>query len=320
MIEALDRGILGRRYPNAPLPSPSPRRADGGVLRLRSRAGPWFALSRATRASRFASAYWFRTERGSVLVDAPFLAPEAEALKAAMTGGRGSSARSRDPDRGAGLRRAGGSFPSSPPGPASGAPARPPRCSRRAFHGERERLLRAGIPLASMPRTPPRVTNTFTGSLNLGFEGYTLRLFEAGEAGAPASTVVFVPETGELFAGGLVWNRVHPVTGGSDLGAWRRALAGLKRLGPRVVYPGYGEPGTVGAHRPDVGVPPGARGGRPAPRVPVRPLRPGGRLPPAGPRPDSQGLAAPLDPRLEPRGRARPPPRPSLWRRVTPSC
>jgi len=113
------------------------------------------------------------------------------------------------------------------------------------FHGDRERLLRAGIPLASMPRTPPHVTNTFTGSLNLGFEGYTLRLFEAGEAGVPASTVVFVPETGELFTGGLVWNCVHPVTGGSDLGAWRRALAGLKRLGPRVVYPGYGEPGTV---------------------------------------------------------------------------
>ena len=114
-----------------------------------------------------------------------------------------------------------------------------------AFTGERERFLRAGIPFASMPRTPPRVTNTFTGSLNLGFEGYTLRLVEAGEIGAPHATVVFVPETGELFTGGLVWNRVHPVTGGSDLGAWRRALAGLKRLGPRVVYPGYGESGTA---------------------------------------------------------------------------
>jgi glyoxylase-like metal-dependent hydrolase (beta-lactamase superfamily II) len=113
------------------------------------------------------------------------------------------------------------------------------------FHRERERFLRSGIPLAAMPRTAPRVTNTFTGSLNLGFEGYTLRLFEAGEAGTSASTVVFVPETGELFTGGLVWNRVHPVTGGSDLGAWRRALAALKRLGPRVVYPGYGEPGTA---------------------------------------------------------------------------
>ena len=54
---------------------------------------------------------------------------------------------------------------------------------------ERERLLRSGVPFASLPRTPPRVTNTFSGSLNLGFEGYTLRLFETGESGEPPVTL-----------------------------------------------------------------------------------------------------------------------------------
>ena len=33
------------------------------------------------------------------------------------------------------------------------------------------------------------------------------------------------------------------MTSGADLGAWRRALATLRRLAPRVVYPGHGEPG-----------------------------------------------------------------------------
>lgn len=206
--------------------------------------GPGVRTFSGGEDSRFASAYWFRTERGSVLVDAPFLAPEAESLKAAMraagalplgaailTGAR--------PEKSWGL----GSLVGS--GTRVWGARSTAGTLEALFHSERERLLRAGIPFASMPRTYPRVTNTFNGSLNLGFEGYTLRLVEAGEVRSAQSTVVFVPETGELFTGGLVWNRVHPVTDGSDLGAWRRALAGLKRLGPRVVYPGYGEPGTV---------------------------------------------------------------------------
>ena len=206
--------------------------------------GPVVRAFSGDETSRFASAYWFRTERGSVLVDAPFLAPEAEALKAAMRAG-GALPLGAAILTGAQAWKSWGLVPLVSPGTRVWGARSTAAMLETGFHGERERLLRAGIPLASMPRTPPRVTNTFTGSLNLGFEGYTLRLFEAGEAGTPASTVVFVPETGELFTGGLVWNRVHPVTGGSDLGAWRRALAGLKRLGPRVVYPGYGEPGTV---------------------------------------------------------------------------
>jgi len=194
--------------------------------------------------SRFANVFWLRTGRGSVLVDAPFLAADTAALGAEMgaagalplgaailTGGR--------PESSWGL----GALV-SPATRVWGARSTARRLEA-SFHGERERLLRAGIPFASMPRTPPILTNAFSGSLNLGFEGYTLRLLEVGEAGDSPSTIVFVPETGELFAGELVWNRVFPVTRGEDLGAWRRELAGLKRLRPRVVYPGHGEPGGV---------------------------------------------------------------------------
>lgn len=206
--------------------------------------GPVVRTFSGDETSRSASAYWFRTERGSVLIDAPFLVAEAEALEAAMRAGGALPL-------GAAILTGAQAWKSwglprlvSPATRVWGARSTAEMLETQ-FHGEQERFLRSGIPLSSMPRTSPRVTNTFTGSLNLGFEGFTLRLFEAGEGGTPATTVVFVPETGELFTGGLVWNRVHPVTGGSDLGAWRRALSSLKRLGPRVVYPGYGEPGTV---------------------------------------------------------------------------
>jgi glyoxylase-like metal-dependent hydrolase (beta-lactamase superfamily II) len=206
--------------------------------------GPVVSAFSGDESSRFASSYWFRTERGSVLVDAPFLAPEAEALRAAMKAG-GALPLGAAILTGAQAWKSWGLVPLVSPATRVWGARSTAAMLEADFHRERERFLRAGVPFAAMPRTPPRVTNTFTGSLNLGFEGYTLRLFEAGEAGTPSSTVVFVPETGELFTGGLVWNGVHPVTGGSDLGAWRRALAGLKRLGPRVVYPGFGEPGTV---------------------------------------------------------------------------
>lgn len=195
-------------------------------------------------SARFANAYWFRTERGSVLVDAPFPGRDADALStemsaagalplgaAILTGGR--------PERSWGLG------PLLSPATRVWGARSTASALESTFAPERERLLRAGIPFEWLPRTPPRLTNTFSGSLNLGFEGCTLRLLEVGEAGVRPRTVVFVVETGELFAGELVWNRVHPVTGGEDLGAWRRVLGALARLRPRVVYPGHGEPGTA---------------------------------------------------------------------------
>lgn len=193
-------------------------------------------------ASRFASVYWFRTGRGSVLVDAPLLLPEGEKLKVEMTSAGALPLgavllTSGRPERSWGLG------PLLSAGTRVWASRATATALERRFGVERDGLLRSGLPFAWMPRTPPRVTNTFTGSLNLGFEGYTLRLLEVGEAGAPRTTTVFVPETGELFAGDLVWNRLHPATRGADLGAWRRALQDLGRLRPRVVYPGHGPPG-----------------------------------------------------------------------------
>ncbi len=205
---------------------------------------PRFRRFASGAASRFSNSYWIVTSRGTVLVDAPFLLSEAKALRAEISSASGAPLgaailTSSRPERSWGL--------AALLGPATrvwGTKAIA-LALERDFARERERLLRAGVPHDDLPRAAPRVTNTFSGSLSLGFEGYTMRLFEAGEEGAPLSTAVFVPETGELFAGGLVWNRVYPETGGADLGAWRRTLAALKRLQPRTVYPGHGAPGPA---------------------------------------------------------------------------
>mgnify|MGYP003587584538 CR=1 FL=1 len=209
----------------APAANPGVRRFPGGEV------------------SRFANAYWFRTERGSVLVDAPLLRREAEALRSeiASAGGLPLGAAiltSGRPEAAFGL----GAL-LSPSTRVWGSRATA-ALLESTFARERERLLRAGVPLAALPLSPPRITSPFTRSLSLGFEGYTLRLLSQADDGTEASTVVFVPETGELFTGHLVWNRVHPMTAGADLGAWRRALNRLRQLSPRVVYPGHGEPGA----------------------------------------------------------------------------
>ena len=215
-----------------------------GVCAAASAETPRFRRFASGEASRFANSWWIVPSRGTGVVDAPFLVADERALSAelaaagALPAGAAILTSSR-PERCWGL------------GPLLGPTTRvwgtkgTALALEREFARDRDRLLRAGIPHAQLPRAAPRVTNTFSGSLSLGFEGWTLRLFEVGEEGSPAATAIFVPETGELFAGDLVWNRVHPVTGGADLGAWRRTLASLKRLGAKTVYPGHGEPGRV---------------------------------------------------------------------------
>lgn len=192
----------------------------------------------ASEEGLLAGSFWFRTDRGSVLIGAPFLLDDARSLREALE---------RD-----------GAWPlgaivllSGRPEGAWGAAALVGESTRvwasksaaarlaGDFSAERMRFVRAGLALERLPRQPPRVTNTFAGSLNLGFEGFTLRLIEA-EAGARSPTVAVIPETGELFAGDLVSLGVHPLVDDLDVGPWRSAIASLGRLRPRRVYPGRG--------------------------------------------------------------------------------
>jgi glyoxylase-like metal-dependent hydrolase (beta-lactamase superfamily II) len=195
-----------------------------------------------------ASSWWFRTERGSVLVDAPLLADHSSALR-------------REMETAGGLPGAVLLLSSRPEASWGGAALGGPRTRtwtskqiadslESGARSGRESLLRSGLALERLPAAPPRPTNTFSGTLNLGFEGFTLRLIELSEAGPSAPLVAFVPETGELFAGDLLCVRVHPDSAGLDHHGWQRSLDALARMRPRRVFPGRGPatgPDALGA-------------------------------------------------------------------------
>ena len=197
-----------------------------------------------------ASSWWFRTERGSVLVNAPLLADHKAALHREMDASGGPP--------GATILLS--SRPEASWGAGGVAAPRTRTWTSRKIaeslegtvRATRDFLLRTGLSLDRIPASPPVPTNTFSGTLNLGFEGFTLRLIELTEAGSSAPVVAFVPETGDLFAGDLVAVRVHPDSDGLDHRGWQRSLEALARLRPSRVFPGRGPaggPGTIEALR-----------------------------------------------------------------------
>lgn len=185
-----------------------------------------------------ASAWWFRTERGTVLVGAPVLVDHARVLRNELEARGGLPGAvlllSRRPDSTWGASALAGEKTRVWTSRAIAASL------ESGFAVERETLLREGLPLDRLPRTAVRATNTFSGTLNLGFEGFTLRLMELSEAGSSAPLVAWVPQTGDLFAGDLVSVKVHPDTRGMDHRGWQVALDALARLRPARVFPGRG--------------------------------------------------------------------------------
>lgn len=77
--------------------------------------------------------------------------------------------------------------------------------------------------------------------------GRPLRVLYYGHSSGPGDIAVFDPQSGVLFAGGLLdWRRIPDVQDG-DLPAWKKALAALRGLRPKAVVPGHGPPATVRA-------------------------------------------------------------------------
>lgn len=186
--------------------------------------------------------YWFRTERGVVVVNAPRLTDHARALRAELAG---------DGEPGAlvvsGLSPDGALGATALLGPTARVwIARSFAASLdRRLAAFREERIRAGLLADRLPAEVPRSANLWSGSLNLGFEGFTLRLVELGqgEGFSFTPTVAAISETGEVFPGDLVWNRVHPELEGRDLREWRRLLERVLAMRPRAVFPGAGGSG-----------------------------------------------------------------------------
>ena len=77
--------------------------------------------------------------------------------------------------------------------------------------------------------------------------GRTLQLIYLGWASTPGDLAVLEPQSGVLFAGGMVSTGHIPDIRDSDFEGWQRALGRLRETNPAYVVPGHGPVGGPGA-------------------------------------------------------------------------
>jgi glyoxylase-like metal-dependent hydrolase (beta-lactamase superfamily II) len=83
----------------------------------------------------------------------------------------------------------------------------------------------------------------FDADHDVGAAGRPLRVLYFGHASGPGDIAVHDVASGVLFSGGLVESGRVPDIQDSDLAGWRRALAALRALAPRIVVPAHGPAG-----------------------------------------------------------------------------
>lgn len=101
--------------------------------------------------------------------------------------------------------------------------------------------------LADVKLVTPDVAYEGAGAvLDLG--GVIVQLINVGQAHTRGDQVVFLPESGVLFAGDLAEDRFLPIFPDEDADGllWLAALDQLEALSPRIVVGGHGEVGDVG--------------------------------------------------------------------------
>lgn len=78
--------------------------------------------------------------------------------------------------------------------------------------------------------------------IRVGHTDFILR--PVGPSHTPEDLVVFVPSSGVLFSGDLLFRGRIPFIGQADSGGWIRALERMLAMDPKVVVPGHGPPST----------------------------------------------------------------------------
>ncbi|QDG78092.1 MBL fold metallo-hydrolase [Labrenzia sp. PHM005] len=96
----------------------------------------------------------------------------------------------------------------------------------------------AGQPLP--PLAIPSMTIASSMSVDLG--GKEVRLMHLGRGHTMGDLVVWVADSGVLFAGDLVQSRTAPYCGDAHLTDWPRALDRLMAFRPNALMPGHGTP------------------------------------------------------------------------------
>jgi cyclase len=88
--------------------------------------------------------------------------------------------------------------------------------------------------------TPTLATRTFERELTLDVGGTEVRLFNLGPAHTGGDSVVFVPSTGTLYAGDLLFIGGTPISWAGPISNWIRACEFMLDLDPDIVVPGHG--------------------------------------------------------------------------------
>lgn len=81
---------------------------------------------------------------------------------------------------------------------------------------------------------------TFSGRMDLDFEGHRIVLQGRGRANSPSDTTFYLPDEKILFAGDIVVHTPLPFVGGSYPYDWVRVIDELKQLPFATLVPGHG--------------------------------------------------------------------------------
>jgi len=97
---------------------------------------------------------------------------------------------------------------------------------------------------------PVYAEETFEEGLDLSIGGVEIQIRHPGTAHTPGDSFVWLPESGVVFSGDIVYlERMIGIFSFSDSASWVKAFKAVAALKPKVVVPGHGAPASLAAAR-----------------------------------------------------------------------
>ncbi len=91
--------------------------------------------------------------------------------------------------------------------------------------------------------TPSYADVTFDSEYTLSLGGVELEIIHAGQAHTPGDSFIFMPATGVVFGGDIVYvERIAGIGDQSHSGSWIEVFEAMAALQPTTVVPGHGHP------------------------------------------------------------------------------
>ncbi len=104
--------------------------------------------------------------------------------------------------------------------------------------------LNALVGAEGLEGTAPSYANvTFDSAYTLSLGGIDLEITHAGQAHTPGDSFIWMPSTGVVFGGDIVYvERIVGIGDQSHSGTWIEVFEAMAALAPKVVVPGHGNP------------------------------------------------------------------------------